>query len=105
MARLQTAPTENDCSPQFKHGEGQTLAIRFLIDVLLITRANNRFNSTPHIKIADDFHLPRLTCSDDIFKHLVDDMLMKDADIPIGQQILLQRFEFNAVPLWHVGNP
>ena len=56
------------------------------------------------VKVSDNFCPPRLAGFNKIFQHLIHDVLMKDTDISIKKEVLLQRFQFDTFLVWHVSD-
>src|SRR5215470_9361749 len=44
----------------------------------------------------------RLGCAHHVFQHLVDDILLKDPEIPVFKQVLLDGFKLQAKPVGHI---
>ena len=75
-----------------------------IVLLLLITRPHDCFDTAADVEVTDDFCLPRLARLNKILQHLIYNMLMKDTDISVEKEVLLQRLQFDTVLVWHVGD-
>ena len=67
-------------------------------------RHNRRRNPAPRTKFPSHLRPHRLRPLHHILHHLVDDILLKNPQIPVALQILLQRFQLQAVFIRHISN-
>src|ERR1700678_478742 len=54
--------------------------------------------------VADDFYPDRIAGFDDVVENLVDDVLLEDAEVAIGEEILFEGLEFEAGLAGHVAD-
>src|SRR5580700_8465227 len=63
---------------------------------------DNSGDSAAGAEVADDFGPDRIAGFDDVVENLVDDVLLEDAEVAVGEEIFLEGLEFEAGLAGHV---
>src|SRR5450755_2637403 len=70
-----------------------------------ITRDNHRPDSSARTKLAFHFRPLRLGGAHHVLQHAIDDVLLKDSQVAISSEVLLQGLQFQAVLVRHIADP
>ena len=81
-----------------------SIKARLLLRSFLIACPHDCFDTATDVEVTDDFCFPRLARLNKILQHLIDDVLMEDADISVKEEVLFQRFQFDTVLIGDIGD-